>query len=94
MLMAFDRQRAGTLDASYLVSVDGRLFEFAVRDGHLAAARGEPEVRLTASAKDLVELRLATDPKILARVASRLEMEGSERAKSRFRTTFALPGPG
>jgi DNA-binding HxlR family transcriptional regulator len=92
ILMAFDRQRAGTLDASYLVNVDGRLFEFAVRDGQLAAARGEPEVRLTASAKDLVELRLASDPKVSARIASRLAMEGSDRAQSRFRTTFALPG--
>jgi DNA-binding HxlR family transcriptional regulator len=92
IVMAFDRQRAGTLDASYRVTVDGRPFELAVRDGKLAAARGEPQVRLTASAADLVALRLATDPNVSARIASRLMMEGSDRAQSRFRTTFALPG--
>jgi hypothetical protein len=89
--MGFDAHRAGAGDVSYQVRVDERIFEFAVRDGRLAAAGGEPQARLSASAKDLVQLRLATDPKAAARIASRLEMEGSERAQARFRASFALP---
>jgi hypothetical protein len=73
------------------VCVDDRVFRFAVREGHLAEARGEPQVTLTASASDLVAWRLAPDPDTRSAAASRIAIEGKQRAVARFCTLFALP---
>jgi hypothetical protein len=73
--------------------VDERRFEFAVRHGQLGEARGEPRVRLTASASDLVALRLTSDPDRRARIAARLHLAGNDRAVTRFRAVFAIPEP-
>jgi DNA-binding HxlR family transcriptional regulator len=88
---AFDPSRAANLAATYQVCVDERLFRFAVRDGHLAEARGEPQVTLTASASDLVAWRHSPDPETRSAVASRIAIEGNQRAVARFCTLFALP---
>jgi len=93
ILMAFDPGRVGSVDATYQAVVDGRTFDFAVRDGHLAEARGHPDVRLVASAADLVALRLATKPSARHRAATRLDLSGTGRAVARFCATFALPAP-
>jgi DNA-binding HxlR family transcriptional regulator len=91
ILMVFDPGRAGDLAATYQVFVDGRPFRFAVRDAHLAEARGEPQVTLTASAFDLVTWRSSPNPQARSAAASRISIEGSQRAVARFRTLFALP---
>jgi hypothetical protein len=76
--------------ATYEANVDGRVFRFDVRDGGLAAASGQADVRLTASARDLLQARLAPDPDSRARAVSRLTLDGSDRAKARFRALFGL----
>ncbi|MCU1426617.1 MAG: transcriptional regulatory protein [Actinomycetia bacterium] len=93
ILLAFDPSRAGTLDATYEIRIADRVFQFAVRDGHLARAAGETQLRLTASAADLVEMRLATDAQARSAVASRFTVEGTARARSRFSNLFSLPLP-
>ena len=89
VLLAFDPPRA-RFRATYEADVDGRLFRFDVRDGRLAAASGEADLRLTASARDLIQARLARDPDSRARAASRLALHGSDRAKARFCALFGL----
>jgi DNA-binding HxlR family transcriptional regulator len=91
IVMGIDAGRAAVIDATYQVRVDDRVFDFAVRDGHLAEAVGEPQVRLTASAPDLVLLRLGAQSEERSSAASRITIEGSERAKERFCTLFGLP---
>jgi DNA-binding HxlR family transcriptional regulator len=91
ILVAFDPGRVANLDSTYEVRVDERLFRFAVRDRGLAEARGEPQVRLTATAPDLVALRLAVDAGTRSSAASRIKFEGTDRAQARFRTLFGLP---
>jgi DNA-binding HxlR family transcriptional regulator len=91
ILMAFDPVRAAGIDATYEVRVDDRLFEFAVRDGRLAAPSGEPQVRVAASAKDLVDLRLSQHAATKTSVVSRITMVGTERARTRFRILFGFP---
>ncbi|MCV7257833.1 winged helix-turn-helix transcriptional regulator [Mycobacterium shimoidei] len=76
--------------ASYRVDIDGRRFEFAVQDGHLAAARGEPAVTVTASAADLVAARFAsTDAKRRA-AQRRINFEGETDAIETLRKAFSL----
>ncbi len=60
ILLAFDPVRAADLDASYRVDIDGRRFEFAVRDRNLAAARTEPAVTVAATASDLITARVGS----------------------------------
>jgi DNA-binding HxlR family transcriptional regulator len=91
IVVAFDPGRAANLAATYLVCIDDRPFRFAIRDGHLAEARGEPQVTLTASAADLVAWRLSPDPGTRSAAASRIAIEGNQRAVARFCTLFALP---
>ena len=94
VLIAFDPTRTATLDASYEVCVDGRVFAFAVHHGQLAEAEGVPQVRITASAADLVGLRLGADTEQRTRSASRIEVSGAERAIARFRAAFDIPSAG
>jgi DNA-binding HxlR family transcriptional regulator len=89
ILLAFDSRHA-RFQATYEAHVDGRVLRFDVRDGHLAAASGEADVRLTASARDLIQARLAPDPDTRARAVSRLTLDGSDRAKARFCALFGL----
>jgi DNA-binding HxlR family transcriptional regulator len=91
ILMAFDPGRAAKIEATYQVGVDERVFRFAVRDGRLAEASDEPQVKLTASARDLVAVRVSPEPTTRSSAASRIVVEGSQRAVARFCTLFALP---
>jgi DNA-binding HxlR family transcriptional regulator len=88
ILMGFDPAHAVDVEATYQVTVDDRVFDFAVHDGHLAGATGEPQVRVTASARDLVALRLGEVPRS---ASSQITIEGSERGKERFCAAFGLP---
>jgi len=88
-ISAFDPLHA-RFQAAYEATVDGRVFRFDVRDGLLARASGEPDVRLTASARDLILARVAPDPESRARALSRLTLHGSDRARARFRALSGL----
>jgi DNA-binding HxlR family transcriptional regulator len=88
ILVGFDAARAANLEATYQARVDERVFDFAVREGHLAEARGEPQVRLTATARDLVTLRLG------GQCQAEVIVEGAERAKERFCSLFGFPRQG
>lgn len=43
------------------IDIDGRRFDFAVEHGHLASAHRQPAVIVTASATDLITIRLGED---------------------------------
>src|SRR5690349_8421485 len=53
ILLGFDSGAAAGLEATCRIEIDGRRFEFAVTEGRLAGARGEPAVTITAGAADL-----------------------------------------
>jgi DNA-binding HxlR family transcriptional regulator len=90
ILLAFDPVRAAGLSATYRVEIDGRRFEFAVGQGRLAAARGEPAVTVTASAADLFTARLgATEAKRRAALR-RVDFAGDQRDVDAVRTVFSL----
>ena len=89
ILLAFDPQRA-RFQATYEANVDGRVFRFDVRNGRLTRASAEPHVRLTASARDLIQAHLAPDPDSRARAVSRITLDGGDRARTRFCALFGL----
>lgn len=90
ILLAFDSARARSTDADYQAMISGRTFEFSVRDGALGPSEGEPSVRLSADAADLVRFRLTEDPKSRHEAASRIQITGDTRAVNKFRSMFTL----
>ncbi|KKC03851.1 winged helix-turn-helix transcriptional regulator, partial [Mycobacterium nebraskense] len=58
ILLGFDSGRAAGLEATCRAEIDGRRFDFAVTQGRLAAAHGEPSVTIAGGAADLVTARL------------------------------------
>jgi DNA-binding HxlR family transcriptional regulator len=90
MLLGFNSGGAAGLDATCRAEIDGRRFEFAITQGRLAGAHGEPSVTLTASAADLVTARLgATEGKRKAALR-RIDFNGDPDAVSAVRRAFAL----
>ena len=90
ILLGFDSGGAAGLEATYRVEIDGRRFEFAVTQGRLGAARGEPAATLTAAAADLVTARLGADEAERNAALGRIEFVGDEAAVGALRTAFAL----
>ncbi|MBW0017422.1 MAG: helix-turn-helix transcriptional regulator [Mycobacterium sp.] len=90
ILLAFDTGRANGLAATYRVEIDGRRFEFAVRDGRLGAARGEPTVTVTASAADLSAARLGSTEAKRKAALRRVDFDGDPRDVDALRTVFSL----
>ncbi|HUH71130.1 MAG TPA: helix-turn-helix domain-containing protein [Mycobacterium sp.] len=90
ILLGFDPARAGGLDATYRAEIDGRRFEFAVTQGRLAAAHGEPSVTLTASAADLVNARLGAGEAKRKAAVRRIKFDGTQDAIDALRTAFSL----
>lgn len=90
ILLGFDPARAAGVEATYRVEIDGRRFEFAVTQGHLAAARGEPAVTFTATAADLVTARLGADKGERDAALRRIEFTGDTHAVGALRTAFSL----
>jgi DNA-binding HxlR family transcriptional regulator len=90
ILLGFDSARGAGLDITCRVEIDGRRFEFAVTQGRLAGARGDPSVTITASAADLVTARLgATDAKRKAALR-RISFDGDQRDVDALRDAFSL----
>ncbi|MEB3983049.1 helix-turn-helix domain-containing protein [Mycobacterium sp. 663a-19] len=90
ILLGFDSGAADGLEATCRVEIDGRRFEFAVTDGHLTGAHGEPAVTITADAADLVNARLG--PSEAKRKASlrRVHFGGEPDAVGAVRQAFSL----
>jgi hypothetical protein len=78
------------LEATCRVEIDGRRFEFAVTQGRLAGAHGEPSVTLTASAADLVTARLGASEAKRKAALRRIGFTGDPDAVDALRRAFAL----
>jgi hypothetical protein len=74
----------------YRVEIDGRRFEFAVKDGHLAAGHGEPAVTVTASAVDLLTARLGASEAKRKVAQRRISINGDREAVDALRQAFSL----
>jgi DNA-binding HxlR family transcriptional regulator len=90
VLLAFDPTRAGNLDASYRIEIDGRRFELRVDSGHLAAGRGTPAVTVIATGADLLAARLGSTAAERDAALRRLIFEGDRDAVATLRTLFHL----
>jgi DNA-binding HxlR family transcriptional regulator len=90
ILLGFDPGGAAGLEATCRVEIDGRRFEFAVTQGRLAGAHGEPSVTLAASAADLVTARLGTTEARRKAALRRVEFTGAPDAVDAVRRAFAL----
>jgi DNA-binding HxlR family transcriptional regulator len=90
IVLAFDPLKAGDLNATYRVEIDGRRFDFAVKEGRLAAAHGEPTVTVTASAVDLATARLESSEAKRKAALRRVKFEGKDDAVDTLRTVFSL----
>ncbi len=90
ILLGFNTAGAAGVAASYRVEIDGRRFEFAVAQGHLAAAQGEPAVTITASAADLVAARLGSSEAKRSAALRRVKFDGDRDAVDAVRTMFSL----
>jgi DNA-binding HxlR family transcriptional regulator len=90
ILLGFNSVSAAGLEATYRVEIDGRRFEFAVTQGHLTAAHGEPSVTVTASAADLVTTRLGAGEAERTAALRRINFKGDPDAIDALRTAFSL----
>jgi DNA-binding HxlR family transcriptional regulator len=90
ILLGGNAANAAGVEATYRVEIDGRRFEFAVTQGRLAAARGEPSVTLTASAADLVTARLGASEVKREAALRRIEFDGDPDAVDTMRHVFSL----
>jgi DNA-binding HxlR family transcriptional regulator len=90
ILLGFNSGGAAGLEATCRVEIDGRRFEFAVTQGRLAGAHGEPSVTLTASAADLVTARLGASEAKRKAALRRIDFSGDPDAVDAVRRTFSL----
>lgn len=89
-VVPFDPAKAAGLTATYRVDIDGRRFEFAVKESRFAAAHGQPDVTVTAGADDLVTARLgSTDAKRRAALR-RIAYDGDDDSADTLREAFSL----
>ena len=90
VLLGFNDLAAVSVDATYRVDVDGRRFDFAVRDDRLGVPLGPPAVTMTASADDLITARLGSTASQRKAALGRLKFDGDSRAVGTFRSVFQL----
>ncbi|GFG63088.1 HxlR family transcriptional regulator [Mycobacterium kubicae] len=90
VLLAFDPAKAAGLDVTCRIQVDDRRFDFAVSQGILAAARGEPAVTITATAADLVAARLGASEAKRKAALRRITFDGDQRTVDTVRDVFSL----
>lgn len=92
VLLAFDPAAAANVNTTYRIEIDGRRFEFAVTNGHLASPRGEPGVIVTAAAADLITIRLDGDAATRKSALRRVRFDGDKEAVDTMRDVFSLRG--
>jgi DNA-binding HxlR family transcriptional regulator len=90
ILLGFNPAGAAGLDATYRAEIDDRRFDFAVREGRLAPAHGEPLVTVTAGAADLVTTRLGADETERKAAMRRVKVDGEQRDADALRAAFSL----
>jgi DNA-binding HxlR family transcriptional regulator len=90
ILLGFNSSRAAGVEATCRVEIDGRRFEFAVTQGRLAGAHGEPSVTVTASAADLVAARLGSTEAKRRAALRRVNFEGDQPDVDALRAAFSL----
>lgn len=89
-VIPLDRLKTEGLTAVYRVEIDGRRFEFGMDHGGMAAARGEPDVTVTASAAELVTARLGATEAKRKTALSHITFEGDRDAVETLREAFSL----
>jgi DNA-binding HxlR family transcriptional regulator len=90
ILLGFDSGKAAGVEATCRAEIDGRRFEFAVTQGRLGGAHGEPSVTLAASASDLVAARLATTEAKRTAALRRITFHGDPAVVEALRQVFGL----
>jgi DNA-binding HxlR family transcriptional regulator len=89
-VVPFDPLKAAELSTTCRVEIDGRRFEFAVTQGRLTGAHGEPSVTLTASAGDFVTARLGSTEAKRSAALRRINFDGDPAAVDALRSAFSL----
>jgi DNA-binding HxlR family transcriptional regulator len=90
ILLGFDPAGAAGLEATCRAEIDGRRFEFAITQGRLAGAHGDPSVTLTASAADLVNARLGSSEARRTAALRRIAFDGDPDAVGAVRQAVSL----
>lgn len=90
ILLGFSPGRAAGLEATCRAEIDGRRFDFAVTQGRLTGARGEPSVTLTAGAADLVAARLGVSEAKRRAALRRIHFAGAPDVVGAVRAAFSL----
>jgi DNA-binding HxlR family transcriptional regulator len=90
ILLAFDPAAAAGLDITYRIDIDDRRFDFAVKQGHITSAHGEPRVTVTASAADLITVRLGGNTASRKSALRRVRFDGDADAVDAMRDVFSL----
>jgi DNA-binding HxlR family transcriptional regulator len=90
ILLGFNSDRAAGLGVTVRVEIDGRGFEFAVTQGRLAGAHGQPSVTLKASGADLVTARLGANEVKRKAALRRIDFSGDPEAVDAVRQAFSL----
>jgi DNA-binding HxlR family transcriptional regulator len=90
ILLGFNPVGAAGLNATYRAEIDGRRFDFAVTEGRLAGAHGEPLVTVTAAAADLVATRLGASEAKRKSAMRRINFDGDQRDADALRDAFSL----
>jgi hypothetical protein len=90
VLLGFNRVSAACVEATCRAEIDGRRFEFAVTQGRLGGAHGEPAVTITAAAADLVAARLGSTEAKRTAALRRINFEGDPTTIDALRGVFSL----
>jgi DNA-binding HxlR family transcriptional regulator len=90
ILLGFNPVGAAGLNATYRAEIDGRRFDFAITEGRLAGAHGEPLVTVTAAAADLVATRLGASEAKRKSAMRRINFDGDQREADALRDAFSL----
>ena len=90
IVLGFNPVGAAGLNATYRAEIDGRRFDFAVTEGRLAGAHGEPLVTVTAAAADLVATRLGASEAKRKSAMRRINFDGNQCDADALRDAFSL----
>jgi DNA-binding HxlR family transcriptional regulator len=90
VLLGFNPVSAAGVEATCRAEIDGRRFEFAVTQGRLGGAHGEPSVTITAGAADLVAARLGSTEAKRKAALRRIKFEGDRSTVDALRAVFSL----
>jgi DNA-binding HxlR family transcriptional regulator len=90
ILLGFEPDRTADLSASYRIEIDGRVFEFAVNQGQLEAARNSFAVTVSATALDLITARLGATAAQRKSALRRVRFNGDDHAVQVMREVFQL----